>query len=67
MTLADYLVDTNPEARQLLKKMFWEDCENWDILLETRAKMSGRLVLSDYCLLVLRLEVVGRVAIHHSA
>lgn len=48
MELADYLIDTNPEARQLLKKMFWEGCENWDKLLETRAEMSGRLVLSEY-------------------
>lgn len=48
MKLADYLVNTNPEARTLLKKTFWEGTENWDELLETRAEMSGRLVLSDY-------------------
>lgn len=46
--LADYLMNTNPEARQLLKKTFWEGCENWDQLLESRAEMSGQLVLSDY-------------------
>lgn len=48
MELADYLINTNPEARKLLKKMFWEDCDNWDQLLESRAEMSGRLVVSDY-------------------
>lgn len=48
MELADYLINTNPEARELLKKMFWEDCDNWDQLLESRAEMSGRLVVSDY-------------------
>lgn len=48
MELADYLLNTNPEARQLLKKVFWEGCEDWDQLLETRAEMSGKLVLSEY-------------------
>lgn len=48
MRMADYLLNTNPEAQSMLKKIFWEDCENWDELLEKRAEMSGRLVLSDY-------------------
>jgi len=48
MKLADYLLSTNPEAQQLLKKVFWEDAAHWDTLLEKRAEMSGRLVLSDY-------------------
>lgn len=48
MRMADYLLSTNPEAQSMLKKIFWEDCENWDELLEKRAEMSGRLVLSDY-------------------
>ena len=46
--LADYLLSTNPEAQQLLKKVFWENCDHWDILLEQRAEMSGKLVLSEY-------------------
>lgn len=48
MKMADYLLSTNPEAQQMLKKVFWENCSHWDELLEQRAEMSGRLVLSDY-------------------
>ena len=44
---ADSLLATNPEARSLLKGVFWEGCEHWDDLLEKRAEMSGRLILSD--------------------
>ncbi|HAS45705.1 MAG TPA: enoyl-CoA hydratase [Microscillaceae bacterium] len=46
--LADYLLSTNPEAQAQLKQIFWEGCEDWDELLEKRAEMSGRLVLSDF-------------------
>jgi len=42
------LVDKNPEALRLLKSVFWKGTEHWDDLLEERAEMSGRLVLSDY-------------------
>ena len=42
------LVDKNPEALRLLKEVFWKGTEHWDDLLEERAEMSGRLVLSDY-------------------
>jgi len=48
MKMADYLLSTNPEAQRMLKKVFWENCEHWDELLETRAEASGRLVLSEY-------------------
>lgn len=48
MKLADYLLSTNPEAQSMLKKVFWEGCENWDELLEARAEMSGKLVLSEF-------------------
>lgn len=48
MKLADYLLSTNPEAQQLLKAVFWEGCEDWDALLESRAEKSGKLVLSEY-------------------
>lgn len=48
MKIADYLLSTNPEAQQLLKKVFWENCTHWDELLAERAEMSGRLVLSSY-------------------
>ena len=46
--LARYLLETNPEAQRELKRIFWEGCEDWDQLLEKRAELSGRLVLSDY-------------------
>ncbi len=46
--LANKLVDSNPEAMRLLKKVFWEGTENWDELLAERAAMSGKLVLSDF-------------------
>lgn len=42
------LVRMNPEAMTLLKRVFWGGTENWDALLEERAEMSGRLVLSDF-------------------
>ena len=46
--LAQYLIGTNPEAQRELKKIFWAGTDHWDTLLEERAAMSGRLVLSDY-------------------
>lgn len=42
------LVQMNPEAMSLLKKVFWEGTENWDTLLAERAEMSGNLILSDF-------------------
>ena len=47
-TLVQKLVNSNPEAMRLLKRVFWEGTEHWDTLLERRAEMSGQLVLSDY-------------------
>ncbi len=47
-TLAGQLVNSNPEAMRLLKRVFWEGTEHWDTLLERRAEMSGQLVLSEY-------------------
>ncbi len=46
--LAEKLAASNPEAMRLLKQVFWEGTENWRSLLEERAAMSGRLVLSDF-------------------
>jgi len=46
--LANQLAISNPEAMQLLKKVFWGGTENWDTLLTERAAMSGKLVLSDF-------------------
>jgi methylglutaconyl-CoA hydratase len=42
------LAASNPEAMAQLKKIFWEGTENWPAELESRAGMSGTLVLSDF-------------------
>lgn len=44
----DKLSKRSPEALSNLKKIYWEETEHWDKLLEERAENSGRLVLSDY-------------------
>ncbi len=46
--LADKLSKSNPEAMEMLKKVFWKGTENWDTLLVERAEMSGKLVLSEF-------------------
>lgn len=48
LNLANYLLQTNPEARRQLKQLFWQDCEHWDELLSERAAISGQLVLSEF-------------------
>lgn len=47
-TLAKKLAQSNPEAMEALKENFWSGTEHWDELLEERAAMSGKLVLSDF-------------------
>jgi len=47
-SFAKKLTAYNPQAQTDLKKVFWEGCENWDQLLETRAQKSGELVLSEF-------------------
>lgn len=42
------LASYNPEALNAMKKVLWEGTENWDTLLADRARISGRLVLSDF-------------------
>jgi methylglutaconyl-CoA hydratase len=42
------LAASNPEAMAQLKRVFWEGTENWESELESRAGMSGTLVLSDF-------------------
>ncbi|MEM9022221.1 MAG: enoyl-CoA hydratase/isomerase family protein [Bacteroidota bacterium] len=46
--LANRLAASNPEAMALLKQAAWKGTEDWDQLLESRAEMSGRLVLSEF-------------------
>ena len=42
------LANSSEEATAHLKKVFWDGAEHWDQLLEERAEMSGRLVLSEF-------------------
>jgi methylglutaconyl-CoA hydratase len=42
------LASCNPEAMTLLKSIFWRDTDAWPQLLESRAEMSGALVLSKF-------------------
>lgn len=46
--LASRLAGSNPEAMARLKKFFWAGTERWDELLDERAAVSGRLVLSEF-------------------
>lgn len=47
-TLSHKLATFNPEAISLLKAAMWDGTDNWDQLLEDRAAMSGKLVLSEF-------------------
>jgi len=42
------LASYNPEALVAMKKVLWQGTENWDTLLAENAKISGRLVLSEF-------------------
>ena len=42
------LATYNPEALIEMKKVFWENTDNWDELLYERAAISGKLVLSNF-------------------
>lgn len=46
--LATTLSHSSPEAMAEMKKIFWKGTEHWDELLQQRAAISGRLVLSDF-------------------
>lgn len=46
--LAKQLSNYSPDAITELKKMLWKGTEDWDELLEERAEISGKLVLSDF-------------------
>jgi methylglutaconyl-CoA hydratase len=47
-SLAEQLASYSPNAMKELKNVFWKGTEDWDELLEERAEISGRLVLSDF-------------------
>jgi len=46
--LTEKLASYNPEALTEMKRIFWEGTAHWDELLLERAKISGKLVLSDF-------------------
>jgi methylglutaconyl-CoA hydratase len=46
--LALKLASSSVEAMFNLKKILWEGTEDWDYLLDKRAKISGELILSDF-------------------
>ncbi|WP_372794698.1 enoyl-CoA hydratase/isomerase family protein [Lutibacter sp.] len=46
--LANKLSNYNPEALKEMKKALWKGTENWTVLLEEKAEISGKLVLSDF-------------------
>ena len=46
--LAGTLAASNPEAMTEIKKVCWAGTEHWEDLLAERARMSGRLVLSEF-------------------
>ena len=45
--LANTLAHSGTEAMREIKKMFWKGTDHWDQLLNERAAISGKLVLSD--------------------
>lgn len=47
-SLAKQLAGYSPDAMKELKKVLWKETEDWEELLEKRAEISGRLVLSDF-------------------
>lgn len=42
------LAKANPEATALIKSTLWQGTDDWGKLLDDRAALSGRLVLSDF-------------------
>ncbi len=46
--LSQKLASYNPEALVEMKKIFWKNTDNWNDLLAERAKISGKLVLSEF-------------------
>lgn len=46
--LSHSIMRSNPHAMAEMKKIFWKGTEHWDQLLIERAKISGRLVLSEF-------------------
>jgi methylglutaconyl-CoA hydratase len=45
---AEKLAAYNPAALREMKRILWEETNDWDALLQKRAAISGELVLSDF-------------------
>ena len=45
---SEKLASYNPQAISAMKKVLWENTQNWDSLLSERAEISGELVLSAF-------------------
>ncbi|HVW16296.1 MAG TPA: enoyl-CoA hydratase/isomerase family protein [Mucilaginibacter sp.] len=58
--LVSKLASYHPEALSGLKKILWEDTENWDQLLAERAAISGELVLSEFTQAALKGFLTGK-------
>lgn len=46
--LSEKLASYNPDALKEMKKTLWKGTENWRQLLDERAEISGKLVLSEF-------------------
>ncbi len=46
--LATFLASCSPQAIAEMKKIFWKGTDHWDEFLLDRARISGRLVLSEF-------------------
>lgn len=46
--LADFLVNSSPDALAEMKTIFWKGTEHWGELLDERAGISGRLVIGEH-------------------
>ncbi len=46
--MASDLAASNPEALTNLKDIMWQSTGHWNVTLEQRAEISGRLVLSEF-------------------
>jgi len=48
-TYIESMTNTSLQAMTIVKKMLWENTENWDELLESRAEQSAKLLLTREC------------------
>ena len=46
--IAEKLASYNPSAINEMKNILWKNTDHWETLLEERAEISGKLVLSDF-------------------